>query len=41
MRLQGLAMAQAAEARLARQRELERVAAGNAARLKVYREAFP
>jgi type IV secretion system protein VirB5 len=41
MRLQGLAMAQAAEARLARQRELERVAAENAARLKLYRATFP
>jgi type IV secretion system protein VirB5 len=41
MRMQGLAMAQAAEARLARQRELERVAAENAARLKLYRGSFP
>jgi len=40
MRLQGIAIAQAAEARLARQRELERVAADNAARLKLYRESF-
>ena len=40
MRLQGLAMSQAAEARLARQREQERIAAENAARLKLYREGF-
>lgn len=40
MRLQALAMAQAAEARLARQRELERVAAGHAARLAAYRQGF-
>jgi type IV secretion system protein VirB5 len=39
-RLQGLAMAQAAEERLARQRERERIAAENAARLKLYQEGF-
>jgi len=40
MRLQGLAMAQAAEDRLARQQALERIAAANAARLKLYRSGF-
>lgn len=40
MRLQGLAMSQAAESRLANQREQERVAAENAARLKLYQAGF-
>ncbi len=40
MRLQGLAMAQAAEARLQTQRERERAAARRAARLERFREGF-
>lgn len=40
MRLQGLAMTQAADDRLQLQRDRERVAAANAARLALYRSAF-
>ena len=40
MRLQGIAMAQAAEDRLQRQRDLERMAAGRASRMALYRSAF-
>jgi hypothetical protein len=40
MRLQGLAMSQEAEARLQMQRDQERVAAGNAALLALYKSAF-
>jgi type IV secretion system protein VirB5 len=40
MRLQGLAMSQAAESRVVKQREQERIAADGAARLKIYREGF-
>jgi type IV secretion system protein VirB5 len=40
MRLQGLAMAQAADDRLQAQRDRERVAAANAARLALYRSGF-
>ena len=40
MRLQGLAMSQAAEERLQRQRDRERAAAAAAARLELYRQAF-
>jgi type IV secretion system protein VirB5 len=40
MRLQGIAMAQAAEDRLQRQRDLERMAAGRASRIALYRSAF-
>ncbi|WP_372785990.1 type IV secretion system protein [Phenylobacterium sp.] len=40
MRLQGLAMTQAAEDRLQAQRDKERVAAGNAARLALYKSGF-
>lgn len=40
MRLQGLAMAQAAEDRLQRQRELERAAAARQARMSAYRAGF-
>lgn len=40
MRLQGLAMAQAAEARLQAQRERERMAAARKARMDAYRQAF-
>lgn len=40
MRLQGLAIAQDAEARLQAQRERERAAAERAARLQLYRRAF-
>jgi type IV secretion system protein VirB5 len=40
MRLQGLAMAQAAEERLQRQRDLERAKAASAARMALYRSSF-
>jgi len=40
MRLQAIAMAQAAEDRLQRQRDLERMAAGRASRMALYRSAF-
>ena len=40
MRLQGLAMTQAAEERLQRQRDLERAAAASQARLALYRTGF-
>jgi type IV secretion system protein VirB5 len=40
MRLQGLAMTQAADDRLQAQRDRERVAAANAARLALYRSGF-
>jgi type IV secretion system protein VirB5 len=40
VRLQGLAMTQEAEARLATQREKERAKAARAARMKVYEETF-
>jgi type IV secretion system protein VirB5 len=40
MRLQGLAMTQAAEDRLQAQRDKERMAAGNAARLALYKSGF-
>ena len=40
MRLHGLAMSQGAEDRLARQRQDERAAADNAARLKLYQQGF-
>lgn len=40
MRLQGIAMAQAAEDRLQRQRDLERMAASRASRMALYRSAF-
>lgn len=40
MRLQGLAMAQAADRQLERQRERERVAAARAARMAFYRRGF-
>ena len=40
MRLQGLAMAQAAEDRLQRHRELERAKAESAARMALYRSSF-
>ncbi len=40
MRLQGLAMTQAAEDRVQAQRDRERVAAANAARLALYRSGF-
>lgn len=41
MRLQGLAMVQAAEARAQTQRDRERAAAADARRLALYRSAFP
>jgi type IV secretion system protein VirB5 len=40
MRLQGVAMAQAAEDRLQTQRERERTAAARAARMSLYRQGF-
>jgi type IV secretion system protein VirB5 len=40
MRLQGLAMSQAAEARLEEQRQRERSQAAREARMKAYRQAF-
>jgi type IV secretion system protein VirB5 len=41
MRVEGLLMTQASEEKLALQRERERAAAASAARLALYRSAFP